>query len=162
MTVPANIQETQDPLTLDDALETISVAVALGLTVPAPEGTVVYEAVINTKESFCIGMYSSEAAAWNALRDYVVSRWVTSRWTPWHPALSRNRLSTTPSILIDYSDEEYDTLMQAWLAPRTIPEILDAYEDGAAGVTTVIIQDNASGTAWYLPDRPTPYLPRNM
>ena len=115
--------------TLQDALDAIRVAVALGMPVPAPVGTHVFNAKMNVYEAarrrFSLGLYSTEEAALTAVRNWVVDEW--------------GSLPTTPD---PFGDSPLADDGAPDFSHRSDKEILDMYFDDEQIDTYEIEQEN--------------------
>ena len=100
-----------DCSTIDECLTVITAGIALGLNLPAPAGSRIWEASVHDSEDLhfhsghaTLGFYPTREEAERAVARWVIRQWSASGMTPW-------------------GDESADS----WLPQRTATDILDIH-----------------------------------
>jgi len=115
---------------LDEASEALATAAALGMNVPAPEGTVIY--TVSTVRSWgnsarsetLTGAYLSEEDARNALAAWILEDWKEILYMPWESRTAWRR-----------DVETFAENFNAWVASHTVDDVLLEWE--ATGTYTM-------------------------
>jgi len=105
---------------LDDAMEAIRVATAIGLTVVAPQGTVVYSAFLYATgegHNVPLGVFSSREAAQARVSEYIVSEWFSEEYMPWADRSYGEDPTDDP--------DTYITMMEEWVRNSTPEQVLE-------------------------------------
>lgn len=105
--------------TLDAALETVRVALALGAELAAEPGMRFHTATVTIDESYVadLGTFSTYEEALAAVSEWVVHEWDNGFAAPWQE-------------LDDHATQDEAQAMDAWLAGKTDQEIVDEYFAG--------------------------------
>lgn len=131
------------PSNLQEAYDIISAACALGIELPAPAQTVVYEANARSKNIELaqdvvfdqhLGLYSSFTSAMLALGGYALDGLSKSGNKPWLPNVIPGIIFKSEQI----SEAEEKVLKSEWLKDKTVHQIiLHYYADYAVAKRTV-------------------------
>jgi len=107
--------------TLDDASDVLATAAALGMNVPAPEGTCAYELIVHysTGSTTDLSIYHSFDDAYNAFSDWIVDGWEACFYQPWNRTVIQQNMPV----------EEYDREFAEWLTHQTAQDIISLWED---------------------------------
>lgn len=131
------------PENLQEAYDIITAAAVLGVELPAPQGTVVYEANARSKGIGVVkdvvfdqhlGLYSSFVSAMLALAGFALEGLEKSAHKPWLP-------NAVPGVLFNkqgISESEEKRLKSEWLEGKTLHSIiLEYYADYAVAKRTI-------------------------
>jgi hypothetical protein len=120
------------PENLQEAYDIIAAATALGVELPAPQGTLVYEANARTKGLDAtadivfdqhLGLYSSLVSAMLALAGFALEGLEKSSYKPWLPNAVPGVLYNIPGVL--EADEK--KLKSEWVQSQTLHSIILSY-----------------------------------
>lgn len=123
-----------DPATVQDAIDLIAAAGALGMDLPTPAGLTVWTVECGSFEetTATLGPYSSEAAAMTALRNWIVDQWDLPDTGPWSTSADSDS-DDAPDIDPDDDgsrpvlDPELAAARAAWLAEHSDADVRAAY-----------------------------------
>jgi len=129
MTTP---DTTTPVMSLDDAVEAVRVAAALGMTIPVPEGLSVFEVTLfyEDGEEQSLGLFSSNDAAQTAARNTIIKDW--------------NYAWFNPEDKTFYSDEEmeqkeWEEIVERWLATHTSEDVIHVWRNAYGSNVEVYI-----------------------
>jgi len=126
MTTP----DTTTPImTLDSASETITVATALGMRIPAPMGTHAFMVTIAHRSGYesRLGVYQTRDAADNALADWILDLWEKQYYLPWERAYTKDVIGVMEDI------DQYKADFAAWLSEHTPVDVITMWAEENAG-----------------------------
>jgi hypothetical protein len=108
-----------------DVLEQLRVALALGAVLPALPGMRIWVARMSVDQGdwFDLGCYATRAAAWDAVRNWVVRTWLITGSGPWD---HDDSWTVTASDAQKAAD---DAAANAYLAVSSTEEIVRTYFD---------------------------------
>jgi len=112
--------------TLDDASDALATAAALGMNVPAPEGTYAYKLMVTPdggSDPVSLGIYATHNYAMNALTDWILQLWQETWYQPWAGMY----------LQIDGSEEEHKKDWEAWLAQQSAQDIVTLWKSLSSG-----------------------------
>ena len=114
---------------IEEILEPVKVAIALGATINAPAGTIVFSLLIHQDDSLgndpkgpdtsSLGVYESEDAAKSRLREWVLAEWESRHFqnnTPWEDDYG-----------VSWSEETNRRFKKQWLEERSDQNIIDLF-----------------------------------
>jgi len=111
--------ETPSVSTVEDAVEILRIALALGMDVPIPDGMTIYSGNIPgvNGDPLQFGVFMTEEAANTAIRNWIIGNWSWLRYDPVDDTYGTE----------GWSDEQLAERREAWVSVRTSEEIINHY-----------------------------------